>query len=1071
MRRIEHSTRETPHFRIHYISHYVVEPSRQTATLHRAGTNDEIPLNADLISVGRGSDNRIVVADPRVSRRHALIQREGQRYWIEDLGGVNGTRVNGRPITEPTLLNNQDVIRVASVEFIFHQPAGDLTSVSTPIEQNLGTISDRLERAFDTTTRLLRTDTRDKIDVYLSEVLENPQQPGALIPRGGYALPDRLEIHEVYRTDAPGEGLERSVVLVLLALASGNMQPAPMIVDGLLALLLWRGVGLQPDQTAMAALLATRAKRERPPIVALLPGPTPATQEIYSTAAADFVGFLIRSYGAESLKEFVRELSPGRPNAAARSAYGMTMARLEESWHKSLAGPRARGVIGTLLAFAGYLRPHLRQVAEIVFYVILWVAFLGALAQLPNIVQDKVLETGDRRAFVLIMGGLIGTFVVVSLTSIRQNRLSAQVSETILKELRLRLFVLLQRLQPSFYETMPAGDIISRTTSDVDTIGVSLTSVMTEGLRVVLLLVATTCVIFIQNWKLAAVTAMSLPFFFITGRILGPAVARVSLERRHDLAATTSALQENLGAQPLVKALRLQDRMISDYSGKLTKLFDSSAHLTYLTGIYGLLSNSIAVAILLIIIGLGGWLVLSGSLATAMLITILAMMLQIMLALSRFRSVFQTVQLASGALVRVNELLKTKPTIEDSPNALPLDRLSRVIQFEHVSFSYSVGSPLLRDLDLIIPAGESVALVGPTGSGKSTILSLLMRFYDPQKGRVTFDGVDLREAKLDTHRRQIGLVFQDTVLFNTSIRDNIRFGNLAATDAEVEDAAKAAGVHEVIMGLPDGYDTVAGERGSRLSGGQRQSVALARALISNPAILLLDEITAGVDPHSEAAITEALDHIRHGRTVISATHRLSSITNADRIYVLDRGCLVEQGTHDELMSRGGLYARLWEEQTADIAAEIRFRDVDAPRLQRIPILANLDYQLLAALAQRLDLERFSAGDVIITEGDIGDKLYLIHKGQVQVLGSDLAGGQRLLAVLREGDYFGEMALLYDMPRSATIRAITPVRLYSLSKQDFDSLLAPIPALHEQLERMAVARAVSQPHSREEPAPA
>jgi ATP-binding cassette subfamily B protein len=191
----------------------------------------------------------------------------------------------------------------------------------------------------------------------------------------------------------------------------------------------------------------------------------------------------------------------------------------------------------------------------------------------------------------------------------------------------------------------------------------------------------------------------------------------------------------------------------------------------------------------------------------------------------------------------------------------------------------------------------------------------------------------------------------------------------------------------------------------------------------------------------------------------------------DRIYVLDRGCLVEQGTHDELVSQGGLYARLWEEQTADITAEIRFRDVGASRLQQIPILANLDYQLLAALAKRLDLERFSAGEVIITEGDIGDKLYLIHKGQVQVLGSELAGGQRLLAVLREGDYFGEMALLYDMPRSATIRAITPVRLYSLSKQDFNQLLAPIPALHEQLERMAVARAVSQPHSREEPAPA
>lgn len=1071
MGHIDNGTQETPHFRIHYTSHFAVEPSQRLAKLHRVGTDDEITLNADLISLGRSPDNRIVVADPRASQRYALVQREGKSYWIEDLGGVNGTRVNDLLITEPTLLQNNDVIRIATIEFIFHQAADDVTIVSTSMEQNLGIISDRLERAYDTMTSLLHMEMRDKIDVYLSEVLEDPQQPGTLLPRGGYAIPSRMEIHEVYRTDAPGEGLERSLLLVLLALAAGNMRPAPMIVDGLLALALRRGAGSQPDEQAMAILVAAKAQRELAPIVTLLPGPTQATKATYYLAAADFVGFLIRSHGVESFKEFVRELTPESPDEGARAAYRLTLVQLEETWYKTLTGPKPSGVFHTLLAFIRYLKPYWLQVAEIVLYVMLWVGFLGSVAQLPNIIQDKVLATGDRRAFALIIGGLAGAFVLVLLTSIRQSRLSAQVSEAILQELRLRLFVLLQRLQPSFFETMRTGDIISRTTSDVDVIGITLTRVMTEGLRVILLLVATTGLIFIQNWKLAAVTMASMPLFFITGRFLNPAIARVSLKRRQDLADATSALQENLGAQPVVKALRLQDRMISDYSDKLHRLSDSSVRLTFLTGIYGLFSNSIAVAILLVILGLGGWLVIGGSLTAAMLVTIFAMMIQIMLALSRFPSMLQALQQASGALDRVNELLKTEPAIKDSPNARPLGRLSRAIRFEHVSFSYSVGSPLLHHLDLSIPAGESVALVGPTGSGKSTIISLLMRFHDPQQGRVTFDDVDLREAEMDSIRGQVGLMFQDTVLFNISIRENIRFGNLAATDAEVEAAAKAAGVHEVIMSMPEGYDTVAGERGSRLSGGQRQGVALARAMISNPAILVLDEVTSGLDPRSEAAITDALDHIRRDRTTISATHRLSSIRNVDRIYVLDRGRLVEQGTHDELVSRGGLYARLWEEQTAVIAAEVRFMDVDASSLQRIPILAHLDYQLLAALAQRLNLDRFPSGEVIIKEGDAGDKLYIIYKGQVQVLTSDLAGGERLLAVLREGDHFGEMALLYDMPRSATIRAVTPVQLYSLSKQDFDLLLAPVPALHEELERKVVERAVSLRHHREEPAPA
>jgi ATP-binding cassette subfamily B protein len=248
-----------------------------------------------------------------------------------------------------------------------------------------------------------------------------------------------------------------------------------------------------------------------------------------------------------------------------------------------------------------------------------------------------------------------------------------------------------------------------------------------------------------------------------------------------------------------------------------------------------------------------------------------------------------------------------------------------------------------------------------------------------------------------------------------------------------------------------------GEGGSRLSGGQRQRVAIARAILRNPAILLLDEATSALDARTEAAINATLERIAHGRTTINVTHRLLSVVHADRIYVLDRGRLVEHGTHEELLQRGGLYAQLWHEQSG-AGLKAQYGDVEVARLSDVPLLAHLDRDLLNTLAKRLFIERYAAGDVIIREGEVGDKLYLIDRGQVDVLSSNYAGRQRSLAVLGTGDHFGEIALLYDAPRSATIRARTPVVLYSLNKDDFNDLLVSVPGLRERLETIISERA-------------
>lgn len=921
-------------------------------------------------------------------------------------------------------------------------------------EQHLTLVGERLEHAYRILADLLSVDVQI-IDVYLSELLADPKQPGVVLESLGYAVASTREIHEVYRADAAGHGLQRSLLQVLLAIALGHEHPLPpLIVDGLLGYVMQR----LDDASPMTELVKAKAQRRLPSVNTLLSGPTSETRAIYYPAVASFVDFLIRTYGESRFLEFVRLLQANTAEEAARVAYRRTLTQLEKAWHKTLKVTQPGGILRFIKLSAPYLRPYWLQVVEIVIYLAFSVAFSIGLARMQGILLDTALLPRDLHALAVIMGILVGAFIFISLVLLRQSYLSAYVSESVLREMRLRLFALVQRLHPGFFQTMQTGDILSRMTNDLDEIDYAFSEVLTQGILMIMTLVAAIAMIFIIDWKLAVVAMVGTPLFFIAGRYFGPATARASLERQQHLAEATSTLQENLGAQPIVKAFGLQQRVVSDYSRNLNTLFRSSLRLTFLSGIFGLSVGSIASAIQLTVLGVGGWLVIGGDLTVGTLFAFLALMAQIIDPMQGISGIIQALQQASGAMERVDELLKAEPAIQDIPNPRKLERLSHAIQFENVAFSYTDDQPTLHNLNVDIPAGATVALVGPSGCGKSTVLNLLLRFYDPEQGRVTFDGVDLREAELDSVRGQMGIVFQENVLFNISIRENIRLGNLAATDTEVEDAAKAAEIHELIMSMPEGYDTVVGERGSRLSGGQRQRVAIARAIIRNPAILLLDEATSALDPRTEAAINATLERIARGRTTISVTHRLSSVVNADRIYVFDQGALVEQGTHDELVQHGGLYAQLWQEQSGGAGAVAQYGGVEASRLQRVPLFAHLEHDLLVTFAQRLLIERYSAGDVIISEGDVGEKLYLIARGQVEVLTTNPAYDHRSLAVLRAGDHFGEIALLYDMPRTATIRARTPVQLYSLSKDDFNDLLAAVPGLRDRLEQMMVERA-------------
>jgi ABC-type multidrug transport system fused ATPase/permease subunit len=926
-------------------------------------------------------------------------------------------------------------------------------------EQHLMHISERLGHAFGILSHLLNIDTGSSytIDVYLTELLtdsELTETPES----SGYAIISTREIHEVYRADAPGNSLERSLLQVVLGTALGiEYALPPLVFDGLLAFITQGLEDASPGDEVMMELAQAKTEGTLPPISTLFPGSTETTRETYYPAAVSFIDFLIRIYGENSFQQFLRRLQTDTIDDAARAAYGRTLDQLDKSWRKTLKISRSGGMLGFMKLARIYLRPHWLQVTEIVIYLACSVAFSIGLARMQGILIDAALIPRDLNALLVIMGILVGAFIIVSLALLRQSYLSAYVSESVLRAIRLRIFSLVQHLHPSFFQVITTGDILSRMTNDLEEIEYAFSEALEQGITMILTLIAAIATILIIDWKLALVALVGTPLFFITGHFFGSATARASLERQRHLADATSKVQENLGVQDVVKAFGLQNHVVADYTRTLNTLFRSSLHLTFLSGIFGVSVNSIAYIIQLAVLGVGGWLVISGNLTVGTLFTFLVLMGEIIGPTHEISGINQALQQASGAMNRVDELLKAEPEIADIPGAKRLPRLSHNISFEDVSFSYVDGQQVLHNLNLEIPAGANVALVGPSGCGKSTTLNLILRFYDPQQGRVAFDDVDLREATLDSLRGQIGIVFQDNVLFNISIRENIRLGKLAASDKEVENAAKAAEIHELIMSMPKGYDTVVGERGSRLSGGQRQRVAIARAILRNPSILLLDEATSALDPRTEAAINATLEGIAHGRTTINVTHRLSGVVNADRIYVFDRGMLMEQGTHGELLQLGGLYAQLWYEQSGTGVVD-QYGDVEASRLHEIQLFSHLDHNLLSALAKKLFIERFAAGDVIITEGEVGDKLYLIARGQVEVLSSNPAGKQRTLNVLRTGDHFGEMALLYDIPRTATIRARTPVQLYSLNKEDFNELLLSVPALREQMEYIMNQRA-------------
>ncbi|MBI4662989.1 MAG: ATP-binding cassette domain-containing protein [Verrucomicrobia bacterium] len=562
--------------------------------------------------------------------------------------------------------------------------------------------------------------------------------------------------------------------------------------------------------------------------------------------------------------------------------------------------------------------------------------------------------------------------------------------------------------------------------------------------------------LFCLDWRLASAAMLVFPMTLLGPKVISSRATQASYDRRIDEGSIVSIVQENLAAKPVVVAFGLADVVREKFQKRNLGLVLKNIRLGFLNALVERTANVGTVILQIVILGVGTLMAFHGEISIGTLTAFQTLFLTLSYSLAYVTQYVPTLIQASGAVQLLNKLLATQPAAAGAGGPpVSFTRFSKAIEFRDISFSYDGKDTSLSDVNLVVPQGASVAFVGPSGSGKSTMLNVLMGSYKPLSGTITFDGIEANRLAEADLRRQMAIVFQESFLFNTTIRENIRLGRLEATDQEIEAAAKAAEIHEVICGLPDGYDTVVGERGGKLSGGQRQRVAVARAILRNPAILALDEATSALDPATEANLNQTLTQLSRGRTVVAVTHRLQTVVDYDRICVFDHGRLVEQGTHRELLERAGVYAKLWRKQMGfTLSGDGDSAAISPEKLRELPILSELPASLHAELAKAFNSEQFAADRVVFEQEDAGDKFYLIARGKVAVFKRLPDGKQVRVADLSDGDFFGEVALLKQEARNATVKTLTPCLFLTLHRPQFMRILGDAPELKAKL--MAVA---------------